>query len=217
MDNGLLTAIVGAAGLVLGGGSVWTYFSRREDRQAQREESEIVRLRADVDRLRERDLKCQQQLEAVEQRLWAMEQAQTSHMARWTKDHRKRLTWVNAKAMLLIFGPLGYSVEDVLDRTFEQLLNSAAAKEIDRLDSSALANPGAAVSNLIQLHPMLPIMVVVKVAASGPDGNLVFEGCAYRVNDPELAAANGAARQIEAVEASVEHLFEATGERGSKR
>lgn len=208
MDNTLLLGLVGVGGTVLGGGGIWAYITKRADLEAKREEGEIGRLREDVDELRERDRVCQEALDAVEKRLWAMEQAQNSHMARWTKDHHKRVSWVNAKAMLLIFGPLGYSIDQVIGRTFEELLDAGAAREIERLDASALVNPGAAVSNLIQLHPHLPVMVVVKVAATGAEGNLVFEGTAYRANDPEVVAGNGAARQREGVETSTAHLID---------
>jgi hypothetical protein len=120
-----------------------------------------------------------------------------------------RLMWVNPKAMLTIFGPLGYTRDDLEGKTFAELdrLDQVAVSEIARLDQVALARDGAPVSGMIRFHPILPEMHVVKITAATKDGGLIYEGYAYRKNDMEVSEGIAAARQIEAIEASANHLM----------
>jgi hypothetical protein len=202
--------IMAVAGPLLGGGGVWAFMTSWRDRKAVREESEIGRLRVDVDALRQRDKECHAALAAMGKRVLAMEQAQDSQIARWTKDTHKRITWLNAKALFTIFGPLGYAREDVEGKTFAELdkLDPHAVAEIERLDQIALARDGAPHSTLIQFHPMLPEMHVIKLAAMGRDGELVYEGYCYRKNDPDMADAAGHARQMASIESAAERVID---------
>lgn len=209
MSHTLLTVLVGLLSTILGGGGMWAFLKGWQDRAAAREESEIGRLRIDVDALRLREGDCQAKLLLVEARIEAMEQAQDSHIARWIKDGHKRITSINAKALLTIFAPLGYTREDVIGKTFAELdrLDPQVSAEIDRLDRLALARDGAASSSLITFHPLLPEMHVVKVAAAGHDGELIYEGYAYRKNDPDLSDGVGAGRQRQAIVSSAGNML----------
>jgi hypothetical protein len=124
-------------------------------------------------------------------------------------DEIMRLMWVNPKAMLTIFGPLGYTRDDLEGKMFAELdrLDQVAVSEIARLDQVALARDGAPVSGMIRFHPILPEMHVVKITAATKDGGLIYEGYAYRKNDMEVSEGIAAARQIEAIEASANHLM----------
>jgi PAS domain-containing protein len=205
----MFIAFVGVLTALIGGGGVWVWLNGRADRADKREESEIGRLRKDVDDLRARDDQCQEKLRAMDQRVEAMEQAQECHIARWVKDARMRVMWVNPKAMLTIFGPLGYTRDDLEGKTFAELdkLDHVAVGEIARLDQVALARDGAPVSSMIRFHPLLPEMHIVKITAAARDGGLIYEGYAYRRNDAEVSEGIAAARQIEAIEASADHLM----------
>jgi hypothetical protein len=141
-----ITAIVSVVASILGGSGLIGYIIWRGDT-----------LRKDMEALRRLHGTCEEKVERLEMRLEAVENAQDGHLARWTKDSRKRLTWMNDKAYLTIFAPLGFSREDADGKTFAELLiDQSAAMEIERLDRVALSNHGSAVSNLIQLHPDLP-------------------------------------------------------------
>lgn len=50
-------------------------------------------------------------------------------------------------------------------------------------------------------------MVIVKVAAIGREGGLVYEGYAYRTNDRMIADGQGVARQMEALRVSADNLI----------
>jgi hypothetical protein len=51
-------------------------------------------------------------------------------------------------------------------------------------------------------------MHVVKVATTGKMGALCYEGYAFRANERDVSDGVGQARQIEAREASIDHLAE---------
>lgn len=157
--------------------------------------TEIDRLRLEVKEIKGHHQACEEMVVELKQRLMAVETHHASHFARWIVDAHKRVVWLNAKALLAIFAPLGLSRDDVEGRIFGELIAPDAATEIDRLDQAALAAPGAAVSTLLQLHPDLPVMHIVKVAATGREGELIYEGISFHANDPEVAIGLGIARQ----------------------
>jgi hypothetical protein len=200
----IATAVL--AGLT-GAGGMFALYPKMRELKDKREESEIGRLRTDVTSILAREHACEEQLTDVKARLLAVEHHHGSYLARWVKDAAKRVLWINDKAFLSIFAPLGFSRDGVLGKTFGQLLEPSAAGEIDRLDQAALAHPELPASNIIQLHPLLPVMVVVKVAAIGREGELVFEGYAYRTNDRMISDGQGASRQGAQIEASAGNLM----------
>lgn len=207
MSPTLTTIIVAMFSALFGaGGGIMAFVKLRELRD-KREESEIGRLRDDVQKALSNHEACEGEMEKLKQRLTIVEHHHTSYLARWIKDATKRVIWLNDKAFLSIFAPLGLTREDVIGSLFSEILDASAAAEIERLDQSALARPEEAASNLIRLHPLLPLMVVVKMAAIGRDGELVFEGYAYRTNDRMIADGMGAARQLEALGASGDHVL----------
>lgn len=161
------------------------------------------------DRQRKSHEECLREVEALKERVAIIEHHHNCYLARWIKDADRRVIWFNAKAMLAIFGPLGKTREEVLGKTFaELLLDPVASAEIDRLDEAALAHPECAAHCPIRLHPNLPVMIVVKVAAVGREGELVFEGYAYRTNDSLITAGFGADRQRLAIAASAMHKID---------
>jgi hypothetical protein len=198
----LVTALAGSAGL-------WSFLTRRGDRAAEREEKDVERLRAEVRELKDSHRTCEAEVDQLKARLAAVEHHHASYLARWIKGADKRVVWLNDKAVLSIFGPCGYTREQVIGHTFAELLDPIAAAEVDRLDRAALALPGAAVSSLIKLHPDLPVMHIVKVASSGRDGELIYEGHAFRTNDPDIALGAGLARHAEQRVASADRVIDA--------
>lgn len=202
-DMIIVTLVTGVLGAV-GGVGLWTFLAKWLELGVGRETAEITRLRSDVDTAKREAIEakashkaCENRVEDLERRLEAVEHHHSSYMARWIKDGGKRIIWINSQALLTIFAPLGYSRNDVVGRTFVELLDPGAAREIDRLDRAALAIPGQAASTMLQLHPNLPTMVVVKVAGAGRDGELIYEGYAYCPNDREEADDRGERRQQE--------------------
>jgi hypothetical protein len=125
----------------------------------------------------------------------------------WIKDRNGRLVWLNDKAFLTLFAPLGYSRDELDGKTFRDLLDPVAAEEIELLDRAALAHPGHTQSILIQLHPDLPFLVVIKVAAISESGEVQYEGCAYNPSDPEIRSAAGTRRQILQRGKSANHML----------
>jgi hypothetical protein len=203
VGTSLVTLIVALLGSV----GIWNYLTRRADREAEREDKDLTRLRDEVKELRQQHKTCEREVAELQSRLAAVEHHHASYLARWIKGADKRVIWVNDKAVLSIFGPLQLSREDVVGHTFAELLDPIAALEIDRLDKAALALPGAAVSSLIKLHPDLPVMHIVKVASTGRDGELIYEGHAFRTNDPEIALGVGIGRQADQREASADRMI----------
>lgn len=198
----LLIAVVVAA---LGSVPLWTligkvfelrWLKRKSD--GELEEREINRLRTDLTEAREAHRACEQRLNEIENRIDAIEHHHASWVPRWIRNTRKQIIWINDAAILAIFAPLSLSREEVVGRTFSDLLDIEASREIDRLDRSALSHPGRPVSTLLQLHPRLRPMHVVKVAGVGRDRELIYEGYAYLLNDPEDSQARGDERREEA-------------------
>ncbi len=205
-----LPAIIGAVGG--GSASLAVMLPKMRELRDKREENEIARLREDGHNCRQDVERLEKQLDEVSARLTLVEHHHASYLARWFKDSTKRVTWLNDKAFLSIFAPLGLKREDVLGRQFAEILDPRAAAEIDRLDQAALAHPDLPASNVIQLHPLLPVMVVVKIAAIGRAGDLVYEGYAYRTNDRMVAEGVGADRQRLAIETASVRMVEGVGE-----
>jgi hypothetical protein len=200
-----------AAGLL--GAPLWAYITARHQGAQQREVGEIDRLRAEVKEIKASHKACEDVVGELKERLAVVEHHHSSYLARWIKDAQKRVLWINDKALITIFAPLGLTRADVEGHTFAELLDPFAAAEVDRLDRAALAQHGAAVSSLIKLHPDLPIMHVVKVASVGREGELIYEGHAFRTNDPEIAVATGIARAVEQRELSADRLLDGHSER----
>lgn len=202
------TVIVGVAGAIAGGG-FWAFLSKRAEIGAGERSADYTRLTKEFAELRRQHAACEQRCERFENRLRAVEHSRDSYLARWVKDGKKRVTWCNDKAFLMIFAPLGISREEMDGRTFSDLLiDRNAAEEIDMLDHEALAHPGTVASALVQLHPQLPPMMILKIAAIGPEGGLAFEGYAFLPNDPEIRAAAGSRRMIRQIGASASHLID---------
>lgn len=181
---------------------VWTALSRMFGFGA----TEMARLRSEVKEMSARHATCEQEVDELKVRLAAVEHHHASHFARWLVDARKRIIWVNSKALLAIFAPLGLGRDEVEGKLFKDLIDPLAAAEIEHLEHAALASPGSAVSNLIRLHPDLPVMHVVKVAATGRDGELIYEGIAFRTNDPEISTGIGIVRNAAQRITSIDHL-----------
>lgn len=208
MDATVTTIVVGAVSAMFGTGGALAAYPKLRELRDRREESEIGRLRGDVARLEERHSRCDEKVALLTERLAAVEHHHTSYLARWIKDATKRVTWLNDRAYLSIFAPVGLSRAEVIGRTFSEMLDPSASAEIDRLDAAALAHPEIASSNIVQLHPSLPLMVVVKVAAIGREGQLIFEGYAYRTNDRMIADGQGASRHGEQLGTSFDRLLD---------
>lgn len=191
-------AVLSIVSALIGGG-IWSFAATWLGKRSDDRQSEIGRLREDHRR-------CENKVEALERRLEAIEHHHSSLVPRWIMDAGKRIRWINGAAMVAIFGPLGKTRDEVEGRTFFDLLDVEAAREIDRLDRAALARPGTAVSTLLQLHSLLPPMHIVKVAGCGRDGELIYEGYAYCTNDPVDLLDRGLRRQEEQVGLSLLRL-----------
>lgn len=182
---------------------VWNTISRLTGRGA----TEIDRLRLEVRGLKEEHETCQREVTDLKARIAVVEHHHASHFARWIRDAHKRILWANTRALLSIFAPLGYSkLDEVEGKAFGDIFDHAATKEIELLDQAALSNPGGTVSALIRLHPDLPLMHIVSVAAAGREGEVIYEGIAFRANDPVIAASLGIIRQAEQRIESLDHL-----------
>jgi hypothetical protein len=129
----------------------------------------------------------------------------------WIKDRNGRLVWLNDKAFITLFAPLGYTRDELDGKTFRDLLDPVAAEEIELLDRAALIHPGTTQSILIQLHPDLPFLVVIKVACISENGEVQYEGCAFNPGDPEIVTATGTRRQIIQRSASADAIFDEGG------
>lgn len=177
----------------IGGGGVTAFVLKLLDRKDKLEENEITRLRKDVDEARKSNKECESRFEQLaadhrnlEGRLRAVEASTPSYLARWVKDQHKRIIWLNDRAYMTLFAPLGWARSEVLDKTFSELLGDGANEamlQLDMLDRAALRHPGEVQSLIIQLHPDLPAMVLVKVAFADPsDGLLRYEGSSFVPN-----------------------------------
>lgn len=181
---------------------VWSYLTRLLGWS----QSEIERLRSDVNDGKALHTKCEQQVRELMERIAVIEHHHASHFARWLSDAKHRIVWLNSKALVSIFGPMGLTREDIEGKTFGDLLDKSAAAELDRLAQAALVHDGSAVSNLIRLHPDLPVMHIVKIAGAGRDGELIYDAIAFRPNDPGIVLGLGVARTREARAKSFDNL-----------
>lgn len=206
-SNGLTLALVGVVSAVLGGG-IWTFFASWMNIGVAKRKDELTRLDRDVTRLRDELAGCEEKHGVLEVRLRAVENKTTSYFAMWIKDRHGRIVWLNDKAFLTLFAPLGYTRNELDGKTFRDLLDPVAADEIDLLDKAALAHPGATQSILIQLHPDLPFLIVIKVASVSESGEVQYEGCAYNPSDPEIRTAMGTRRQLIQRSESAQSLME---------
>lgn len=211
LDTAILVALVAGVSAVAGGG-IWTFAGAFMSTRAAGRVSDIGRLTGEVSALRLELSTCEERHGVLETRLRAVEQRSTSYFAMWIKDRRGRLVWLNDKAFLTIFAPLGYARDELDGKTFAEILDPVAAGEIEMLDKAALAMPGHTQSILVQLHPDLPFMVVIKVASIAETGEVQYEGCAYNPSDPEIRNAAGARRQIIQRGVSAMQLLDCTAE-----
>jgi hypothetical protein len=198
----MLTAVVAVVSALLGGG-VWSFASAWLQGRFNSEQSENSRLHEDLKKAIASHEECREKVVTLERRLEVVEHHHVSLVPRWIKNAAKRVQWVNGAAMVTIFGPLGFTRGQVEGHTFAELLDMEAAREIDRIDRSALRYPGQAASTLLQLHPSLPVMTVVKIAGVGRDGELIYEGLAYYGNIPEDLADRAVRRSEEQMGASL--------------
>jgi hypothetical protein len=192
----VVTAIAALASAFVGGG-VWTFASAWLGQSFSKEQSEIKRVRADLTKVQDAHKGCEERVATLERRLESVEHHHASLLPRWIKDANKRIRWINGAAMVSVFGPLDLARDQVEGHTFAELLDMEAARELDRTDRAALARPGMPISTLLQLHSKLPLMHIVKVAGAGRDGELVYEGYAYCMNDPADALDRGVRRAEE--------------------
>lgn len=190
----LLAAAVAAA---FGSVGLWTFGGKLIELIWKREETDNERLRAEVRELKGEVRELRAQHGDCEARLAALEHHHASLIPRWIKDSRKRIVWLNSRALISIFAPLGLRRDDVEGHSFQDLLDFEAARVIDGMDADALANPGKPISSLVQLHPQLPKMHVVKIAGVGREDEVIYEGCAFPVNDPQAMLERGTRRMDE--------------------
>lgn len=187
----VLVALIGA----FFSAPVWQYVGRRFGWNV-----------SEIDRLRKEHRRCEDQLRELTARVAIIEHHHSSAFARWISDAKRRVVWVNAKALVSIFGPMGLERDQIEGKTFRDLVDKPAADELDMLSAAALAHDGSAVSNLIRLHPDLPVMHIVKIAAAGRDGELIYEAIAFRMNDPDIALGQGIARTAIQRASSIDNL-----------
>ncbi|HEX5183578.1 MAG TPA: hypothetical protein VFW19_10560 [Allosphingosinicella sp.] len=198
MSHILVTALVGLVSAFVGGG-VWSFLSTWLRARFDHDEKEIDRLRKDVAALDERHRECEAKFDALERKFDAAEHHHSSLIPRWIKNAHKRVLWVNGAAMVNIFGQLDLNRDQVEGRTLAELLGAEAAREMDRIDRSALANPGRPVSTLLQLHQRLAPTHIVEIAGIGRESELIYEVYAYFPNAPEDEADRGGRRQAEQI------------------
>jgi hypothetical protein len=204
VGSALELSTVGLASAALGGPG-WSFLSSWFGLKASNRKDEFARLDRRCEDLVEELASCHEKHGTLETRLRAVEQRSGSYFALWIKDRRKRLVWLNDKAFLTLFAPLGFTRDELDGKTFQDLFDGAAAAEIDRLDVAALAQPGHTQSALVQLHSDLPYRVVIKVASIAENGDVQYEGLAYDPGDPEIRHASGVTRQRQARQDAKDH------------
>jgi hypothetical protein len=201
--------IIGLVAAMLGAGGISAIVVKWLEKKSDREESEIGRLREDVAQCKESHEECERRFHELSERLRAVEASTPSYLARWVKDQDKVLIWMNDRAYLTMFAPLGWSRSEVLDKRFEDLLGEGAGETmrlLEDLDMRALKAPGVVQSAVLQLHPDLPAMVIVKVAFVAGDGLLRYEGSSFVPSG--LSDAGGILRQRLAREEAGRCLFQ---------
>lgn len=209
----VLSELVPLASAAIGGGAISAIAVKWMDlRSAERKD--------DGERLKDCQEKYDELVEKFEQvslRLRAVEASTPAYLARWIKGQDKRLIWLNDRAYMTIFAPLGWSRQDVIGKTFGDLLgdgNREALDLLDEIDRAALKHPNEPQSLVLQLHPDLPNMVIIKVAVvGGDDGLLRYEGSSFVPTT--LGQDIGKIREHRARTAAAMMLFnEKTGEAG---
>ncbi|HEY1605634.1 MAG TPA: hypothetical protein VGF77_08535 [Allosphingosinicella sp.] len=196
MNQNVLTAAVAVISALIGGG-VWSFASAWLTGRFHDEENEKGRLHADLRDAIAAHQVCEAKIETLERRLDVVEHHHASLVPRWIKNANKRLIWINGAAMVSIFGLLGRGRDQVEGCTFADIFDAEAAREVERLERAALAQPGRAVSTFLQLHAQLLPMHIVCVAGVGRDSELIYEGYAYCANDPADLADRGSRREQE--------------------
>lgn len=189
----LLIAVISA----IGGGGVWAFLTRWFDRNKETEQSEIVRLRDDIAESKKAHSACEDKVAELERRVETVEHHHASQLPRWIMNASRRIEWVNDAAMMAIFVRLELDREDVIGRTFGELLDAQASTEIGRLERAALADPPNAVSSQVTMLLGQPAMHVVIVACMGRLQELIYEGYAFRAQDPATLDARGEERRLE--------------------
>lgn len=205
--DAVLIAAVGVASSLVGGPG-WSYLTARLNVGQTQRKDDLDRLDKEVVTLRQELDTCEERHGTLEARLRAVEQRNGSYFALWIKDRHRRLVWLNDKAFLTLFAPLGLARDELDGKTFADLLDPAAAAEVEMLSRAALAHPGQTQSMLVQLHPDLPFMVVIKVASIAENGDVQYEGCAYGPGDPEIRSAAGTRRQIVQRSSTLDRMIE---------
>lgn len=206
-----LVDLVQFAAVAIGGGGVTALLGKWWERKDRRDESDHTKLKDCEHRCDE----LEEKVDSLEARLRAVEYASPSCFPRWIKDRLKRVIWLNDAAYMAIFSPLGLGREEVLGKTFGELLGDGAGDachRLDDLDHAALADPWRAKSLLLQFHPDLPPMVVIKAAYPDERGEQRFEGASFVPNSP-FAEQVGLARQREARTAAGEALLDRSEDR----
>jgi hypothetical protein len=99
----------------------------------------------------------------------------------WTKGVDRRIRWASPRALRIIFAPLGMGEEDVMGRTFSDIFGEDVGRQIEQLDSRAMSELDSTQVDIIQLHPDLVPMVIIKTVTEDEDGRTVFQGIAIRV------------------------------------
>jgi hypothetical protein len=198
----IVQMILVALGGAIGGVGLWGFVGKVFDRFWKREDRELARLLREYAREKAEHAECRARIDQMERRLEAVEHHHTSLVPRWIEDGSKRILWVNDAAMMQIFAPLQKTRDEVEGHSFRDLLGMEAARELDRLDRSALARPGIAASSLLTLYSSLKPMHVAKVAGVGRDRELIYEGYAYCANEPADLLDRGDRRQEEQLGAS---------------
>ena len=211
LSEPVVIALVGVLSAAVGGG-LWSFLGSWLKLGHMGRRSAFRDLQANVERLSTELSSCEERHGVLENRLRAVENKTTSYFAMWIKDRNQRLVWLNDKAFLTIFAPLGYTRNELDGKTFRDLLDPTAADEIALLDKAALAHPGATQSLLIQLHPDLPYMVVIKVASISDSGDVQYEGCAYNPSDPDIRNAIQTRRNVIQRSASAQTLIDGESE-----
>lgn len=212
-----IAQFAGFVGAALGGGGVSFVVGKWLDNNHASTQSEIVRLREDFTQCEKAHKACEERFDELADRVRAVEASTPSYLARWVKDQSKRVIWLNDRAYLMLFAPLGWTRAEVLDKNFEELLGDGSGqviKLIHELDQLALKSPGEVQSLVLQLHPDLPNMVILKVAYAGDDGLLRYEGSAYIPTG--LSHSMGIIRQTRAREDAARHLFQEQEDDGSQ-
>lgn len=207
MPVDLSTVIISATSTIVGTGGLWTWMQLRGRMGYLQRKDELARALETIKTMKDEHKACQELIEAMEKRMRVIEHSRDSFLARWMKDDKGRLTWMNDKAFLTLFAPLQLSRHQLEGKTFSELgFDSNAVMNVELLDAAARAHHGYAASSLIQMHPLLPPMNIIKIAWVGGDGDLVYEGYAYHIMDPEIRSGIGTRRAVAQIASSFQNI-----------